>query len=62
MMGSVGAEFKDGETSRNSTPELHQNTEADDSRNLYEDCIEAQWSSTVSHTRIIRSKIPSRDE
>lgn len=37
MMGSVGAEFKGGETSRYST-----HTEADDRRNLYEDCIEAQ--------------------
>lgn len=59
-MGSVGAEFKDGETSRYSTPKLHQNTEADDRRNLFEDCIEAQWSSAVSH--IIRSKTPSRDK
>lgn len=60
MIGSVGAEFKEGETSRYSTPELHQNTEADDRRNLYKDCIEAQWSSAVSH--FIRSKTSSRDK
>lgn len=59
MMGSVSAQVKDGEMSRYSTPELHQNTEADD-RRKYEDCIEAQGRSAVSH--IIRSKTPSWDK
>lgn len=60
MISSVGAELKDGEMSRYSSPELHPNTEADDRRNLYEHCIEAQWSSAVSH--IIRPKTPSQDK